>query len=84
MLKKGNWLERRLVTDQGHDRTGQLDEKVIRCWDEGHLKVDHPMHEQLGCVFSRHDAAEVYSPEEHRHAETNPMCEIHQGYCASH
>ena len=28
---------------------------------------------------SRHDAAEVYSPEEHRHAETNPTCEIYKG-----
>ena len=28
--------------------------------------------------ISRHDAAEVYSPEVHRHAETNPTCEIHK------
>ena len=34
--------------------------------------------------ISKHDAAEVYSPEEHRHAETNPTCVIHEGYCASH
>ena len=34
--------------------------------------------------ISRHDAAEVYSPEVHRHAEANPMCGIHKGYCASH
>ena len=34
--------------------------------------------------ISGHDAAEVYSPEGHRHAETNPTCEIHEGYCARH
>ena len=34
--------------------------------------------------ISGHDAAEVYSPEGHRHAETNPTCEIHKGYCTSH
>ena len=38
----------------------------------------------IGLRLSRHEAAEVYSPEEHRHAETNPTCEIHKGYCASH
>ena len=27
--------------------------------------------------ISGHDAAEVYSPEVHRHAEANPTCEIH-------
>ena len=28
--------------------------------------------------ISGHDAAEVYSPEGHRHAEANPTCETHQ------
>ena len=35
------------------------------------------------CI-SRHEAAEVYSPEELRHSETNPTCEIHESYCTSH
>ena len=34
--------------------------------------------------ISGHDAAEVYSPEEHRHAEANPTCKIHKGYIALH
>ena len=34
---------------------------------------------QLGCVFQDMTPAELYSPEEHRHAETNPTCEIHRG-----
>ena len=38
----------------------------------------------IGLCVSRHDAAEVYSPEEHKHAETNPTCKIHEGYCTSH
>ena len=38
----------------------------------------------IGLRISRHDAAEVYSPEGHRHAEANPTCEIHKDCCASH
>ena len=34
--------------------------------------------------LSRHEAPEVYSAEELRHAETNPTCEIHESYCTSH
>ena len=33
---------------------------------------------------SRHEAADVHSPEEFRHAETNPTCEVREGYCTSH
>ena len=40
------------------------------------------VHDNWLCL-SRHDAAEVYSPEEHRHAETNPMCKIHESRCTS-
>ena len=32
----------------------------------------------LGLCISGHDAAEVYSPEGHRHAEANPTCEVHR------
>ena len=39
---------------------------------------------QLGFCISGHDAAEVYSPEVHRHAEANPTCKIHKGYCRSY
>ena len=38
----------------------------------------------FGLCLSGHDAAEVYSPEGHRHAEANPTCEIHENYCTSH
>ena len=38
----------------------------------------------IGLRISRNDAAEVHSPEEHRHADTNSTREIHKGYCASH
>ena len=67
-------LPTRVTIDQGN-----LIREVIKSWNGNLLNVDHLMH----CI-SRHDAAEVYSPEEHRHAETNPTCEIHEGHCASH
>ena len=38
----------------------------------------------IGLCLLRHEAAEVHLTEELRHAETNPTCEIHEGYCASH
>ena len=40
---------------------------------------------QLGCVFPRHGAAEVFIDftEELRHAETNPTCKIHKSCCTS-
>ena len=38
----------------------------------------------IGLCLSRHEAAEAYLTEEHRHAETNPTCEIHESYCTSH
>ena len=38
----------------------------------------------IGLRISGHDAAEVYSPEGHGHAEANPTCEVHKGYCTSY
>ena len=71
-----------LPTNVTIDR-GNLIREVIRSFDKSRLNVDHLMHGNWLCI-SRHDAAEVYSPEVHRHAETNPTCEVHKGYCASH
>ena len=85
ILKKGDWQERGLVTDQGHDRPGQPD-KSGWCYKVGTKIFSTSIIERttIGLCISRHEAAEVYSPEELRHAETNPTCEIHKGYCASH
>ena len=45
LLKKGDWPERGLVTDQGHDRSGRnLIREVMRNWDKNHPNVDHLMH----------------------------------------
>ena len=88
MLKRNDWHEnvREPVVNhvKGHDRSGRPDEKrdyelkrrtywksIIECT-------------AIGLCLSRHEAAEVYSPEELRHAETNPTCKIHEGYCTSH
>ena len=38
----------------------------------------------LGCVFQDMKPPKSILPEELRHAETNPMCKIHEGYYASH
>ena len=84
MLKKGDWQERGLVTDQGHDRSGQPDKRSDKKLGQKSSQCRLSDARQLGLRISRHDAAEVYSPEVHRHAKTNPTCEIHQGYCTSH
>ena len=88
MLKKigmktyGNLLSTMHAT--GHGRSGRPDKKrdhELKRRSSKHRSSDA---RQLGCVFQGHEAAEVYSPEELRHAETNPMRKIHEGYCASH
>ena len=75
----GNLLS--TVTKITRDR-GDLTSIVtpIMSWNEDLLDVDHLMHGN----WVVHDAAEVYSPEVREHAETNPACDIQEGYCASH
>ena len=86
MLKKGDWHEsvREPVINyvKGHDRSGRPDEKRDHELKRGPTKRRSSNARQLG--ISRHEAAEVYAPEEHKHAETNPTCKTHEGYCASH
>ena len=82
VLKKGHWQERESVTDACHDRPGKPGKKSDKKLGQKSSKRQSSDAQQMGCV-SRHDAAKDYS-EEHRHAETNPKCEVHEGYCASH
>ena len=89
LLKKGDWREkiRQPVVnlDKSHDRSGRPDKNRATNHE---LKRGHWTsiieRTTIGLCISRHEAAEVYSPEEHKHAETNPTCEIHEGYCTSH
>ena len=82
ILKKDDWHERGLVTDQCHDRSGKPDKRSDK--KLGQKSSKRQSSDAIGLRISRHDAAEVYSPEGHRHAEANPMCKIHKGYCASY
>ena len=88
MLKKGDWhesvRERVINYVKDHDRSGRPDEKRGHELKRGSIGRRSSDTRTLGLRISRHDAAEVHSPEELRHAETNPTCEIHKGYCASH
>ena len=83
MLKKGNWQERESVSDACHDRTGQPVKRSDKKLGQNSSTCQFSDARQLGCI-SGHDAAEVYSPEGHRHAEANPACEVHKGYCTSY
>ena len=74
--------------DKIHARTG-----ATRCksWHPSWVKsrtwsVQFIERTTIGLCLSRHGAAEVdvNLTEELRHAETNPTCEIHEGYCTSH
>ena len=64
-----------LKKNEYHHRTGRL---VVNVYSSNTR--------QLGCVFSRYGAAEVFTDltEELRHAETDPTCKIHKGYCTSY
>ena len=73
--KKEDPLPTNVTIDQGNLIRG-----MIKSWDEDLLNVDHLMHVNWWLRISGHDAAEVFSPEVHRHAEANPTCEIHEGY----
>ena len=84
MLKKGNWQERELVTDECHDRPGKPGKRGDKKLGQNSSKRQSSDARQLGLRISGHGAAEVYSPEGHRHAGANPTCEIHKGYCTSH
>ena len=44
---------------------GNLIRVVVKSWEEIHRNVNYLMHDNWGCVFQGHDAAEVYSSEEH-------------------
>ena len=79
MLKKGDWHERGLVTDQGHDRPGQPDKRGVKKLERRSSQRRSSECTTIGLCISRHDAAEVSSPEGRRHAEANPTCEVQEG-----
>ena len=51
MLKKGDWHGRGLVTDQNHDRSGQLDKRGDQKLGQNSSKRQSSDARQLGCVF---------------------------------
>ena len=65
MLKKGNWQERESVTDGCHDRPGKPGNRGDKKLGQNSSKRQSSDARQLGLCISGHDAAEVYSPEEH-------------------
>ena len=51
MLKKGDWHGRGLVTDQNHDRSGQLGKRNDKKLGQKSSKRQSSDARQLGCVF---------------------------------
>ena len=51
MLKKGDWHQSGLVTDQGHDRSGRPDKKRDHKLERGPTEHRSSNTRQLGCVF---------------------------------
>ena len=50
-LKKGNWQERELVTDESHDRPGKPGERSDKKLGQNSSKRQSSDARQLGCVF---------------------------------
>ena len=50
-MRKGNWQERHPVTDECHDRPGNVGRGVIRNWDKIHLNVNFLMHDNWVAYF---------------------------------
>ena len=63
ILKRGDWQERGLVTDQCHDRSGKPDKRSDKKLGQKSSQRRLSDARQLGLRISGHDAAEVYSPE---------------------
>ena len=51
MLKKGSWQEREPVTNECHDRTGQLAKRSDKKLEQNSSKRQFSDARQLGCVF---------------------------------
>ena len=79
----GNLLS---TVTKSHDRPVRPDVKRDTCHELKQGPVGRRSFERTAIALriSGHDAAEVHSPEEHRHAETNPTCNIHKSRCTSH
>ena len=90
MLKKNDWPENvwQPVVNRGksHERSGRPDINRDTCHElkRGPTARRSSNARHLGLCLSRHEAAEVYLTKELRYAETNPTCEINEGYCTSH
>ena len=84
MLKKGNWQERESVTDGCHDRTGKPVKRGDEKLGQNSSKRQSSDARQLGCVFQDMKPPKSILRKGHRHAETNPTCEVQEGYCASY
>ena len=66
ILEKGDWHERGSVADQGHDRSGQPDKRGDKKLErKSSQRRSSDARQLIGLRISGHDAAEVYSPEEH-------------------
>ena len=83
MLKKDDLHDRtwQLVVnrDESHDTSGQ---PVVKRDTHHELKHGPVEYTAIGLRFTGYGAINL--TEELRHAETNPLCKIHEGYCASH
>ena len=84
MLKKGSWQEREPVTDGCHDRPGKPGKRSDKKLGQNSSKRQSSDARQLGCVFQDMTPPKSIFTEGHRHAETNPTCEVHKGYCTSY
>ena len=69
MLKKGGWHESvwEPFVNYGHDRSGRPGKKRDHELERGLSERRSSNVRQLGLCISRHEAAEVYSPEEQKH-----------------
>ena len=92
MLKKHEMHDRTVQPvvnrDKSHDRTGQpvVKRDTRHKLNHGPVGCRSSKYTTIGLRLSRHGAAEVdvNLSAELRHAETNPMCQIHASHCTSH
>ena len=88
MLKKDDWHEnvrQPVINDvKCHEKSGRPDKNRDHELKRGPTGRRSSSARQLGCVFQDMKPPKSILRKKLRHAETNPTCEIHEGYCTSH
>ena len=82
MLKKGNWQERKRVTNECHDRPGKPGKTSDKKLERNSSQRQSSDARQLGYVFQDMTPPKSILRKSTDMQKTNPTCKVHEGCCA--